>query len=500
MNIKSLITAIFVLSSFPFFAKGQVALSDRQKENIKGDVSCITEMNEYYYEEWGETKRQLDTLRRIFFNQAGNYFIQQYYDLDNHYVTKFYYRDEDGRLSHVDYRDVNREIRSEEYGGRVVGLGSFSISLARNGSYLGRDSYEYDSDGRLKSITWENSERELRSTWAYIYRGNGLRDENIDIDVVKNVYVYKPDGFSIIYCDWEGRTIKRETYSDDGRMMTDNMYTYVLDDIGRRIAYGGSFVASNGIASGSVFYGYNKNGDLAIVTTRSEALKEVDNAPWLSTDYTYSGETIYEYEYDEHGNWVRRKEYETKYNGKSLQRVTFRQYEYGKYDCVAQDTSSAASDLLEEARKQWDLFCKGDKVALFNAYDCAKKVLDTHDYESEAVAHALLAIIWSTTLDYRDSDTSVEDLYGRCCVIVSHCEKAIQMLPADKEDAKKMCEGIYEAVMDQEIMSPAIIQAGFIRYPESPEKQHFTALFCLKLEDDWREMCEEAPGRIKKSR
>lgn len=465
---------------------GQSSFSDRQKENIKGDVSCFTEMREWVVEEWGEEKYERDTLRRIFFNTKGNYEIQQFHEGSGaEYVTKFFNNDDSGRVSFVEYWEVMNTLYSDT-GGSVIGHGSFSIPLAFKGRFQGRDSYEYDDNGRLKTISWAND--------MYNFRGNGASDERFESSAVKDVYVYKQDGYSIVICDRNGRTISKKEFSDNGRKMTQGAFTYIYDDDGHLLSYGGTIVAANGAASGWEYYGYNNNGDLAIVTSRAEAIKEIDIAPWLANDYKYSGELVYEYEYDDQGNWIRRKEYKTTPRGKSLEKTLFRQYEYGKYDIDKGNRSNETTQLIDEAIDYYNKAVEdNDLDALYKASENAQKVLDMHNYEDEGLAHYILGLIWLSPISlYLNEEGFDNYLYSCCCIATEHLEKATKMLSEDYQEQIKIAREHFEAIMALPIMRREY-ESEYFHHSETPESATYSHSF--KCGDNV--ISDSALGRVK---
>lgn len=487
MKSYSLAIMLLTIPVLCFTAKAQPSLSDRQKEDIKGDVSSFIEFEAFEYEKWGEEIVELDTLRRIFFNRKGNYEIQQFHSHNaDYYYTKFFTNDSLGRAIHVDSWHLNSDVYDDN-SGRVIGHGSLSLSLAIKGIYDGRDIYEYDEEGRLKSLTYGSS---IFSEC----RGKGTKDEYNSNEIAKVVYRYEPNGYTITYCDRSGRTRRKAVYTDKGRKMSDGSNTYTYDAKGHILSVGGSQVASNGGGAILEHYGYNKHGDLAIVSTRAVAVKEIELAPWLSSEYKYSGETVYEYEYDANGNWTRRREYKTTPRGKSLEQSLVRKYVYGDYDSVSADFSQKYNYLIDNASDNFKLAIKeNDYEALYKSFEYSLEALNTHCYEIEALAHFYLACIWKIFLD----STTVEDewdecpLYNRACAVTYHCEKAIQMLSKEEVSSIEWCKKVYQEAIDLPIMSPSYQSAC---HPMSPEAAGVNAWFVLGNHN----YEESVPGRLKR--
>jgi len=321
-------TGILALAISCLALSAQTQKTDLELDNLKGNVSKVSAFKRTVIEEWGEEKEVLTSIYCSYYNEKGFFTFRRYkLDEDPSYfggATKRYEYDASGRLSQVLYYlpKTNNDI----------------ISIDTNAPQV-KAVYEYDGQGRIRYISYYQTES---STWqmSSYYRYGYYRGREIDTDdhryEAKEIWVYTADGYKHSICDKDGKTLKKEVYTENGKMMEDEWGLSVFDNAGRLIARGGTITANNGAVSYGYYYGYNKQGDLAIESKREVGQKEIEIMPWLSAEYNYHGDHFYEYTYDVHGNWIERKKFKT-LNGNrkpELEEDIVRKIEYGQYGAL----------------------------------------------------------------------------------------------------------------------------------------------------------------------
>ena len=331
MKLKAL--GIAVLLAFPcainLSAQKPVEVQ-LAKSKLSGNVSKVVEGQLYEYEEWGETKHRMDTLKVSWYDISGRKVLS----MSKSVVSQFFYRS-DGKIESISYSP--RNSRSGNYFGKLENLLPATSS----------DKYTYSPDGRLLSIVLNNPvEDGYKRTWL---RADLYHDQCIEVpyeceaDVLKSsyeyektakiIFKYEPDGsYYSIMCDEEGSTTSKTGISSNGRLVVNDWGLCEYDDSGRLLSWGGEVKANNGVGKWNYLLGYDKKGNLAIQTGKENLVKDLDAVPWLKEAANYYGATVFEYKFDAQDNWTERAEYEILYNGmKSKKRMWGRIIEYGNY-------------------------------------------------------------------------------------------------------------------------------------------------------------------------
>ena len=303
---KFLLVAVFLVTAVQLFAEKPYKVQ-LGKTVLRGNVSKVVEGNIRFYEEWGEVKQRMDTMRVSLYDDNGRMILS----IGRRAVSKYSYLS-DGRVSKIDYFSKKNGPFEE-------------LPLMIDPKFT--DLYEYEANGRIKSITLISPERgtgeyygEVRS--ALYYDGligvpyeieDCLGDDSYkyQYECSKIIYKYNSDDtYGVYVCNEQGKTIYKNDVLKDGQIVINSWGACAYDERGRLIEYGAQVVANNGAFSYHHYLGYNNKGDLAIESGKELGTKEIDIAPWLSTEYSYSGDRLFEYEYDAEGNWITRKEYE----------------------------------------------------------------------------------------------------------------------------------------------------------------------------------------------
>lgn len=348
-------TIVMAILAFPSFAQYAYQLQ-LQKTKLQGNVSKVIEGKLKYYEEWGEMKVKMDTVRISFYDKDGRRLVS----FGSHNIVRKYSY-QNGRISRIDYYRNGWEI------GKI----NTTFPLFQNSECS--DIYEYRDDGKLASITMtcpidedgilQTSIRESMYDEGYpdcIYDyedrlNNSWRSAHLS----KIIYKYNSDGtYEVIGCDYQGKTVFKNAVKEKGTLVGNSWGVCIYDNDGRLQVFGDEWNADNGSVKYAIYLGYNKKGDLAIKSTREVGIKEIEIAPWLSATYSYSGDTVFEYEYDKNGNWIRRTEFETRADGKRKNELHFgRIIEYGNYiDLDA--LQKAKLDEFEAAKRAEDEYVK----------------------------------------------------------------------------------------------------------------------------------------------
>lgn len=336
--------ALFIFSALNLAAQKPIELQ-LTKSKVYGNVSKVTEGRLLFYEEWGELKSKMDTKRVIWYDANGRRILSR----GERVVSQYSYLP-DGKLSRVSYSWASDPIGDE--------LGILKPAVAS-------DTYSYSSDGKLKSITFNDPLQDgHRSTDIRnaLYYDNGLdypyeceaevADEAYHYSqTTKIVFSYAADGsYQVILCDANGRTLAKSGVSSDGHLVLNSWGLCEYNQSGRLLAWGGQAEANNGAAKWSYRLGYDKRENLVIESGREDLVKEVDKAPWLTESAKYYGADVFEYEYDDNGNWTKRTHYEIGYDGKKIEKYVWgRTIEYGKY--LDLNAMAKGSDSLAEKNK-----------------------------------------------------------------------------------------------------------------------------------------------------
>lgn len=339
-----LTAALFIFSALNLAAQKPVELQ-LTKSKIYGNVSKVTEGRLMFYEEWGESKSKMYTNRVTWYDANGRRILSR----GERVVSQYSYLP-DGRISRVSYSWASGPIGEE---------------LEYLKPEVASDTYFYTSNGKLGSITFNDPIQDgYRSTDIRnaLYYDNcldypyeceaGVADEAYQYSqTTKIVFNYAADGsYQVILCDADGKTRAKSGVSSDGRLVLNSWGLCEYDQSGRLLAWGGQAEANNGAAKWSYRLGYDKRENLVIESGKEDLVKEVDKAPWLTESAKYYGADVFEYEYDDKGNWTKRTHYEIDYGGKKNEKYVWgRTIEYGKY--LDLNAKTKGGDSLAESNK-----------------------------------------------------------------------------------------------------------------------------------------------------
>lgn len=400
------VTFLFAFScGFNLSAQKPVEVQLR-KSDLFGHVSKVVEGRLFAYEEWGEMKYRMDTAKVSWYDASGRKILS----MSDRVISSYSYR-QDGKIESISYSP--RSFREGKYFGE---LGHIMPST-------NSDVYNYTPEGRLISIELRNPvvdgciKSDLRTALYFDqcidlpYMCEGSVEDSYDYDhLTKIIFKYDLDGsYQVFMCDETGATRGKINVSTNGRRVANSWGLCEYDASGRLLSWGGQMVANNGVGKWSYLLGYDKKGNLAIETGKEDLVRDVDAVPWLKESANYYGATVFEYMYDDQGNWTRRIEYEIMYEGKKREKQMWgRIIEYDNFlDVNALNQSS--KDLIEKnkaAEAQYVRNCFKerflDDVGLYNTdwenvplYDIEKIVATYKQYQKAVQEYQKNSDGWS---------------------------------------------------------------------------------------------------------
>ena len=426
MKQKSLCLAVLLVFSCAINLSAQKPVEVQlAKSKLSGNVSKVVEGRLYEYEEWGETKYKMDTLKVSWYDISGRKVLS----MGKNVVSLFSYRP-DGKIESISYSP--RNSRSGDCFGKL----EYLLPVVSS------DVYTYSSDGRLLSIVLNNPVDENG------YKQTGMRsslyyDQCIEVPyeceaevldecyayerTARIVFKYESDGsYHSIMCDENGATIKKTGISSNGRLVVNNWGLCEYDASGRLLSWGGEVKANNGVAKWSYLLGYDKKGNLAIQTGKEDLVKDIDAVPWLKEAANYYGATVFEYKFDARDNWTECTEYEILYNGKkSKKKMWGRIIEYGNYLDI-ESLKQSGKNLAE----------KNKAAAAQYVINCFRnRFLDDADLNTTNWDGVPLYDIEKITASYKQYQKAVQDYLKNSEVLSSKEKKAkykeIQTLGSD---------------------------------------------------------------------
>ncbi|MBR5177084.1 MAG: hypothetical protein IKW89_14330 [Bacteroidales bacterium] len=285
--------------------------TDLQWNNLKGDVLSTHTVNLGFrkaYGEWelgGAPVNSHEGEEYVIYGSSGNRLLKMLWGYNDPQYALLYNYGADGKLSSVDTYNFRHNYVDYKPHGQISELDAIWIAelidhknIARKnyrGGYLKHSVYEYDGNGRLKSIITRPDDDP---------QAGGARD----------IFRYEADGsYTMVRYDENGTEEMRFQGSSDGRKesrKTQYIVAYIeRDKDGRMTGVGGGGGGSNGYATQRNHYVYNEHGDLLIVTEDARLVDRDKDLPWLESQTDLGAFTYYEYEYDSKGNWVTRKTY-----------------------------------------------------------------------------------------------------------------------------------------------------------------------------------------------
>ena len=207
---------------------------------------------------------------------------------------------------------------------------------ARRGSILERLMTVYNQKGQRRSQQYLSNEEDMIFRTKYKHDGFGLvtlehildPDENV---IGRTYYLYDPD------------LILTEVYVEDEERQVESRVLYKYDAQGRVSQLSYNDHANNVFRREIYVYGDNDNVNKTVVfNAKGQKVQEIHyeydehNEPVSATLYDYYENpdepeltiTLYEYRYDENGNWVTRKEYQVENEKRILTYITERDIKY----------------------------------------------------------------------------------------------------------------------------------------------------------------------------
>lgn len=247
------------------------------------ETGAIEDYETYEYDDWG------NQLRHTYFLADGtvDYYFQYVYDTQGNEITSHHYGG-DGVLKSWE------EATYDENGSKLT-----SVSYDDDGSVRWHYEYEYDASGnKVKSLYYDDGEDILSGWYEYSYDSQGNEVERRDYDENDAL-----EGIARREYDEDGNQVLFQYYNGDEEL--DSWTEYEYDGQGNELSSSG----------------YEADGTLS---DWSETAYD-DHGYSVSHIWTYSPEEedsyhtyIYQNEYDEEGNIVRR----TWYSDEELQSVT----------------------------------------------------------------------------------------------------------------------------------------------------------------------------------
>lgn len=285
-------------------------MSDLQWNNLNGDVLSTRTVSLGFkkaYGEWvlGGAVNSHDGEEYVIYGASGNYLLKMIWG-DNSPMKAFIYNYEGGsklssidtyafRYNYVDYKPKGQISESDAIW--ISEIIDYQLLSRKNGPdvRLSHSIYEYDGNGRLKTIITRPDNDP---------QAGGARD----------IFRNASDGsYTMTRYKEDGREDMTFQVSADGRKeirKSDYIVAYIeRDKDGRMIDVGGGGGGSNGYATQRNHYVYNEHGDLLLVTADAKLIDRDKDLPWLEQQTDLGEFTYFEYEYDSKGNWITRKTY-----------------------------------------------------------------------------------------------------------------------------------------------------------------------------------------------
>ena len=274
--------------------------------------------------------------------------------------------------------------------------------------------YEYSGDGKIKSITNQSLNGQIKSKELYkytdegyetiFYRGDGSRNTDLVYEVSQNGHLVSEvtsQGFVIV-----------SKYDDDYRLVEASAH----------------YRAYNGSLSSATYYKYNDNGDELAYVSGTGAQKSIEGLesvyPYFKNEYRNSDSRFYEYEYDSHGNWIVKKEYGFRGDEVVIKNWWEREITYGGsgYSVIERFEKHVESLRLEKERKEaeqraWlarpELAQPSDSLInfmqpLFNYPDASNKALTSILSKSGSSLFLIIPVLIT-----KDGDTLFPNKYER---------------------------------------------------------------------------------------
>lgn len=281
---------LYIQLFFLFFvvsiAQAQTEENDLKKNKYRGKIVSILE--EIY--EVKDEKNEKELIESYYFvcDARGNYVERSYCDAKDICVKTFFVFDDAGKLKEETLGSIKNGFEyKEEYIYDKLGRIKEVYNLDYRGDLNTKKVCEYDKEGNLISEIFYNNENFVAGKRLMKYDEGNYMIELLEYELGKKV----PKKTECDY-DSNGNMIGKREYYYDSTVQVDTRYKY--DSLGREIEI--LYVRHHDTEiKMKVKYKYNSHGDVAEVLAGdgSDLPEEV---------------TIYEYKYDEEGNWVECRE------------------------------------------------------------------------------------------------------------------------------------------------------------------------------------------------
>ena len=284
------------------------AQSDAERMGLVGPVASVAEYQTYEPQEEEPRLRQEWT-----------------FDADGEITGRVFYS--------YSWRDGSLNYRQVTTYDATSGLQTVAERIGPDGAVVGRVTYAYDGEGRpTEEVTYdENGEETYRIAQEYDRDGNLIARE-----IYRNGELAGRDEYDY---DGEGRRVAGRDFDDDGTL--DSETTYTVPDLEyETVEYDDGEIESrsvvvrgeHGVVSAET---YLPDGTLESATyfAYDEAGRIVRREDAFSYDVmgetrTGSSVAVYEYEFDEVGNWIRRTAIEDDGMGPAPIELEVREIEY----------------------------------------------------------------------------------------------------------------------------------------------------------------------------
>lgn len=190
---KLVLTLAITFIGFISCSSGEPKENDLQKENLKGKVKSITEI-EYYPIEQGEKiiKGNTTSSGKIitFYNLKGNRIEKKQYNLGNDVILKFsYHYDNKELLTKWEVYDVDEELNKNKL--------------------IHQYTYKYDNDFLVETI-WYNTNEDKSQKWVYKNNKKGQQIEEKICDIQGEC-----SWTSTFEYDNKGNFIQKDSYKEE---------------------------------------------------------------------------------------------------------------------------------------------------------------------------------------------------------------------------------------------------------------------------------------------
>ena len=239
---------------------------------------------------------------------------------------KYYAAEKDGEIVPEDPNEQDILIFKYDSCGKIVQRingDTYTYDTMHDTTY-----YTYNNEGLLDSVyigeAYEKFIYDSNNKLTKILYNDGfvLHTYNDNEQLTEIKYISDGECYSVEKVKYSGDTVIHYTYSADGKEL-ENTARY-LGSKQLEHFLSGEYTDKNGKKIKS----YTKwEGELPIETENTYIYDTADGFTIINTDYL-TGKVFFEYEFDEHKNWIKRIEFYEKSGEKKPNRITYREIEY----------------------------------------------------------------------------------------------------------------------------------------------------------------------------